>query len=104
YLMEVEIDALDIFLLNQLRIELKSFNFPITISNVEFVEINITTVCSLNDTEYQCKCEDQYFWPCEKCTQYGSCNNVTNSSCGCINAFPNDGYFCQPDSELLGTF
>ncbi|KAI5622579.1 hypothetical protein C0J50_17800, partial [Silurus asotus] len=146
YLMEFEIDALDIIVLNQLRIELKNFNFPITISNVEFVElnittveylveveidaadiavlnllrsklttfinsiidknfhimeINITTVCSFNDTEYQCKCEDQYFWPCEKCTQYGSCDNDTSSSCGCINAFPNDGHFCQPITELM---
>ncbi|XP_046717588.1 adhesion G protein-coupled receptor F5-like isoform X3 [Silurus meridionalis] len=103
YLMEVEIDALDIIVLNQLRVELTRFSFPITKSNVEFVELNITTVCSLNNTKYQCKCEDQYFWPCEKCTKYGSCNNITSSSCGCINTFPNDGYFCQPTNELLNS-
>ncbi|XP_053542636.1 adhesion G protein-coupled receptor F5 isoform X5 [Ictalurus punctatus] len=101
YLIEIEISAVDVTVLNQLRNILKTLSLPTINSNINITEINITTVCSLNGTEYQCRCEDQYFWPCEKCTLYGSCGYVTNSSCGCINTLPYDGHFCQPISELM---
>ncbi|XP_053542633.1 uncharacterized protein LOC108276944 isoform X2 [Ictalurus punctatus] len=101
YLIEIEISAVDVTVLNQLRNILKTLSLHTINSNINITEINITTVCSLNGTEYQCRCEDQYFWPCEKCTVYGTCGNVTNSSCGCINAIPNDGHFCQPINELM---
>ncbi|KAK2823680.1 hypothetical protein Q7C36_020280 [Tachysurus vachellii] len=101
YLIEVEIAAADVNIQYLLRNLLERSNLPLINSDINITDINITTVCSLTGTEYQCRCEDQYFWPCEKCTQYGSCNNVTNSSCGCINALPNDGHFCQPINELM---
>ncbi|KAM9455488.1 adhesion G-protein coupled receptor F1-like [Clarias gariepinus] len=75
-------------------------NLPSINNYTSVIDINITAVCSLNGTEYQCRCDDQYLWPCGKCTQYGSCNNITDSLCRCINAVPNDGHFCQPISEL----
>ncbi|XP_060752647.1 uncharacterized protein LOC132863708 [Tachysurus vachellii] len=100
YLIEIEIDALDGTVQNLLRNILEANNLPLINNNINITDINITTVCNLTGTEYQCRCEDQYFWPCEKCTLYGSCNNITNVSCGCINALPNDGHFCQPINEL----
>ena len=57
-------------------------------------------VCLLNNTGYQCRCEDQYFWPCTTCSAYGHCDNIINVTCGCISGFPNDGQFCQPMTEL----
>ncbi|XP_053371791.1 adhesion G-protein coupled receptor F1-like [Clarias gariepinus] len=100
YVIEFEIDSTDITDLNLLRNYLNIQNLTSINSDTSAVDINITTVCILSGTEYQCRCNDQYFWPCEKCTQYGSCNNIADSLCGCINAVPNDGHFCQPISEL----
>ncbi|KAF5890130.1 adhesion G protein-coupled receptor F5-like, partial [Clarias magur] len=104
YLIEFEIDSTDITVLNLMRNYLNIHNLPSINSYTSVADVNITTVCSLNGTEYQCRCEDQYFLPCEKCTQYGSCNNITNSLCGCINAVPIDGHFCQPISELTDNY
>ncbi|XP_062870760.1 uncharacterized protein LOC134332859 [Trichomycterus rosablanca] len=100
YQVEVEMDTVDITVLNQLKQLLNQLSLPYTINNVTITDINITTVCSLNSSAYQCQCEDQYFWPCDKCRNYGSCGGVTNNSCGCINALPDDGQFCQPVTEL----
>ncbi|XP_053371789.1 adhesion G protein-coupled receptor F5-like [Clarias gariepinus] len=100
YLIEFEIDSTDITVLDRLRNYLNMDNLPSINNYTSVIDINITAVCSLNGTEYQCRCDDQYLWPCEKCTQYGSCNNITDSFCRCINAVPNDGHFCQPISEL----
>ncbi|XP_058267416.1 uncharacterized protein LOC131366730 [Hemibagrus wyckioides] len=100
YLIEIEIDAVDITELKLLMNRSATLNSPFIYSNINMTEIDITTVCSVNGTEYQCRCEDQFFWPCEKCTLYGSCDDVTNSSCGCINTLPDDGHFCQPNNEL----
>ncbi|XP_046717367.1 uncharacterized protein LOC124393517 [Silurus meridionalis] len=100
FLIEMEVDALDITILNPMRNILMTRSLLSMNSNININEINITTVCSLIDSEYQCRCKDQYFWPCEKCTVYESCDDVTNALCGCINALPNTGNFCQPISEL----
>lgn len=58
-------------------------------------------VCDFNATGYQCKCEDQYFWPCDMCTKHGSCSD-TNDTCSCVSSLI-DGQFCQPISEMTGT-
>ncbi|TSM12545.1 Adhesion G protein-coupled receptor F5 [Bagarius yarrelli] len=100
YLIEIEINAVDITVLKQLWDLTATLSLSLINSNINIIELNITTVCSLNGMEYQCRCEDQYFWPCEKCLAYGSCDDSNNVLCGCINAFPNDGHFCQPISEL----
>ncbi|KAM9455675.1 uncharacterized protein Hap1MRO34_019332 isoform 2-T2 [Clarias gariepinus] len=104
YLIEFEMNAVDETVLNQLRALLEILSVPFIISNIDFTEIDITTVCRLNGTQYQCRCEDQYFWPCEKCTLYGSCGEITNTSCDCITAHPNGGQFCQPNNELTNNF
>ncbi|GAA6078928.1 uncharacterized protein LOC113660902, partial [Tachysurus ichikawai] len=101
FLVEMEMNATSTTMTDELRNHLIMLSFPILFVHVaEIRDVDITTVCTLNGTKYQCRCEDQYFWPCEKCTLYGSCDHVTNVSCGCINNLPNDGHFCEPNNEL----
>ncbi|XP_067427681.1 adhesion G protein-coupled receptor F5-like isoform X2 [Thunnus thynnus] len=35
------------------------------------------------------------------CSTFGKCNNITDNTCGCINAIPPDGIYCQPLSDLF---
>ncbi|XP_053097359.1 adhesion G protein-coupled receptor F5-like isoform X2 [Pangasianodon hypophthalmus] len=101
FIVEIEINTTSTAAIGDMMNLLEGFSFPILLDNItEVTKVDITTVCSLNGTEYQCRCADQFFWPCEKCTVYGSCDNVTNGLCGCINAIPNDGQFCQLINEL----
>ncbi|XP_049336799.1 adhesion G protein-coupled receptor F5 [Astyanax mexicanus] len=74
---------------------------PYPLSTImEVSKVDLTTECQLNSGGYQCKCGDQYSWPCDTCFSYGYCDNITNATCGCINGFPKDGQFCQPRTEL----
>ncbi|XP_056125215.1 protein jagged-1b-like [Rhinichthys klamathensis goyatoka] len=97
YLIEIQINSVDSSVTDQLRTLLMSFNLPYIISDsTNITEINITTVCSLNQTQYQCKCEGLFVWPNDTCHSYEACDVITNgSSCTCINALPVDGQFCQ---------
>ncbi|XP_037393417.1 fibrillin-1-like isoform X2 [Pygocentrus nattereri] len=100
YIVVVEVNVSEVILIQLLKSSLDLFSLQIdnitTISTVE-----ISTVCHSNDTGYQCKCEDQYFWPCDMCTAYGPCDDIINATCGCISGIPSDGQFCQPISELM---
>ncbi|XP_049914783.1 mucin-17-like isoform X5 [Epinephelus moara] len=97
YILSVELNISDVTLINQLRIILKNINYPININNqIQINNVNISTVCSLSSGGYQCRCEDQYLWSCDQCFTYGSCNNITDDTCGCISAIPPDGIYCQP--------
>ncbi len=53
------------------------------------------SVCSLNETQYQCKCEGLFVWPNDTCHSYEACDDITDGSCTCINGLPTDGQFCQ---------
>ncbi|KAF3849483.1 hypothetical protein F7725_019202 [Dissostichus mawsoni] len=59
------------------------------------------TICSPSSAGYQCRCEDQYRWSCDQCLQYTSCDNITGDTCGCINAIPPDGQYCQPSGQNI---
>ncbi|TSM12543.1 Adhesion G protein-coupled receptor F5 [Bagarius yarrelli] len=98
YLVEIEIAMIDALL--PLRNELETLSLPLISSYTIITELNITTVCLLSGTGYQCKCEDQYSWPYKKCIENGYCDDFTNGTCGCINALPNDSQLCQPISDL----
>ncbi|XP_076873570.1 adhesion G protein-coupled receptor F5-like isoform X2 [Brachyhypopomus gauderio] len=101
YIIEAEIDMLDTSVMNYLKELLKIVSFPHVIRDIVVItEIDITTVCLPNNTEYQCRCEDQYFWPCDKCLMYQHCDDLINGTCGCLSAIPNDGQFCQPMTDL----
>ncbi|XP_062858548.1 adhesion G protein-coupled receptor F5-like [Trichomycterus rosablanca] len=97
YTVELEVNVSEEALLELLKSYLNAF---INQTSTNISAVDITTVCQLNKAEYQCKCGAQYFWPCNKCVKYGLCDTITNSTCGCINAVPSDGEFCQPLNNL----
>ncbi|XP_056621215.1 uncharacterized protein adgrf6 isoform X2 [Triplophysa dalaica] len=99
FLLEIELEASIISMISDIRRVLGNFTFPLQLNDlVEVLDLDITTVCDFNATGYQCKCEDQYFWPCDMCTEHGSCSD-TNDTCSCVSTLI-DGQFCQPISEM----
>ncbi|XP_077408736.1 uncharacterized protein LOC144039350 isoform X2 [Vanacampus margaritifer] len=97
YIISVELNTTDVSVINLLRSILRNISYPIYInsSNSKISDIDITTVCSTNSAGFQCICEDQYRWSCDQCLLHGSCDNITNDTCGCINAIPPGGQYCQ---------
>ncbi|KAM9551879.1 adhesion G protein-coupled receptor F4-like isoform 3-T3 [Salvelinus alpinus] len=99
-IIEIELDMTDISvtLIDVLRASVSGLTYPVLISNVlNVTDVNFTTACYPNNT---CRCEDQYGWSCDQCLSYGSCDNITDDSCGCIKAIPPYGPFCQPITNL----
>ncbi|XP_078130151.1 uncharacterized protein LOC144533011 [Sander vitreus] len=100
YIISVELNTTDVMLINQLRTILRNISYPFSINNrIQISEANISTVCYPSSGGYHCLCEDQYRWPCDQCFLYGSCDNITDDTCGCINAIPPDGRYCQPADQ-----
>lgn len=56
----------------------------------------LNSVCYPSNSGFQCRCEDQYRWSCDQCLTYGSCDNITDGTCGCLHTIPPDGQYCQP--------
>ncbi|KAM6964941.1 uncharacterized protein FYW47_007279 [Aplochiton taeniatus] len=94
YLIEIELNTTDVTVIDRLRNILGNRSYSVGF-NIQLTEINISTVCYPNSTGFQCRCEEQYRWPCEKCLRYHSCDVITNDTCGCIDALPTDGQYCQ---------
>ncbi|KAF4099693.1 hypothetical protein G5714_019819 [Onychostoma macrolepis] len=100
-LSEIELESTSISVIDEMRQYLQTITFPLQLDEVvEVLEVDITTVCNFNDSGYKCVCEDQYFWPCDKCKVYGSCDGINNNTCSCINDIPNDRQFCQRVNEI----
>ncbi|XP_051793015.1 uncharacterized protein LOC127530398 [Acanthochromis polyacanthus] len=96
YLITVELNTTDVTLIDGLRNVLNSTNYPIILNEqIQLSDVNFTTVCSMSSDGFQCTCEDQYRWSCDQCLKYGSCDNITDDTCGCINAFFPGGQHCQ---------
>uniref|UniRef100_A0A3Q1GE32 Adhesion G protein-coupled receptor F5-like n=1 Tax=Acanthochromis polyacanthus TaxID=80966 RepID=A0A3Q1GE32_9TELE len=96
YLITVELNTTDVTLIDGLRNVLNSTSYPIILNEqIQLSDVNFTTVCSMSSDGFQCTCEDQYRWSCDQCLKYGSCDNITDDTCGCINAFFPDGQHCQ---------
>ncbi|KAK5600630.1 hypothetical protein CRENBAI_001360 [Crenichthys baileyi] len=92
YMLYVELNSTDVTAVEELR----NISYPISInSNIQISDVNISTVCSPSNRGHQCRCEDQYRWSCDQCLTYGSCDNITDDTCGCISAIPADGQYCQ---------
>lgn len=53
------------------------------------------TVCGLNGTQYECKCEERHVWPNDTCRAYHECDEIVGGTCGCIQALPSEGPLCQ---------
>ncbi|XP_067273078.1 adhesion G protein-coupled receptor E2-like [Pseudorasbora parva] len=102
YIMVAEIKVFETVAINKTRSFVTDVNLPFQVDNsTEITALNISTVCSLNQTQYQCKCEGPFVWPYDTCHSYGACDVITDGSCTCINALPVDGQFCQvPLSEF----
>ncbi|KAL0967497.1 hypothetical protein UPYG_G00253000 [Umbra pygmaea] len=96
YIIEVEVNVSSIETMQLIMSDVYSSILPFTINNsTEISEVNITTVCNPESFGYQCRCEDQYLLSCDQCRSLGSCDNITSETCGCINAIPPDGQYCQ---------
>ncbi|XP_062267957.1 uncharacterized protein LOC133973893, partial [Platichthys flesus] len=104
YLISVELNIADVGLINPLRTILSNISYPISINHMQISDVIISTVCSPSSSGYQCRCEDQFRWSCDQCFMYGSCDNITSDTCGCINAIPADGQHCQPVDQYNFTF
>ncbi|XP_060947075.1 adhesion G protein-coupled receptor F5-like [Limanda limanda] len=101
YIITIELNTTDVTEIDRLR----NISYPVSFSNNTQVSgMNISTVCSPSSSGYQCRCEDQYRWSCDQCFMYGSCDNITSDTCGCINAIPADGQHCQPVIQYNFTF
>uniref|UniRef100_A0A8C2X9Z7 Adhesion G protein-coupled receptor F5 n=1 Tax=Cyclopterus lumpus TaxID=8103 RepID=A0A8C2X9Z7_CYCLU len=97
YVISIELNTTDVAVIELLR----NIHYPINIiDNVQVSDLNISTVCSPRSGGYQCRCEDQYRWPCDQCVMYISCDNITEDTCGCINTIPPDGQYCQPPDQF----
>lgn len=59
-------------------------------------------VCSSNMTGYQCRCEQNFKWSYNTCISDGACDAIIADTCGCINALPSDGQYCQPNTSRTG--
>nr|XP_046146884.1 uncharacterized protein LOC123990354 [Oncorhynchus gorbuscha] len=96
YMIEIELNTTDVTVIDQLRAILRNAIYPVRINNlIQITGVNMSTVCFPNGTGFQCRCEDQYRWSCEQCVSYGNCDDITSETCGCINAIPPDGQYCQ---------
>ncbi|XP_047184732.1 uncharacterized protein LOC118290626 isoform X4 [Scophthalmus maximus] len=96
YLISVELNVSVVGLIDQLRTILSNISYPISIGNhIQISHVNMSTVCYPNSSTYQCRCEEQFRWPCHMCSTFGKCNDTFDNSCGCINAIPPDGQYCQ---------
>ncbi|XP_054617570.1 uncharacterized protein LOC129172146 isoform X3 [Dunckerocampus dactyliophorus] len=96
YIISVELNTTDVNVVNLLRNILRNTSYPIDINSYSHIlDINMTTVCYPNTDGFYCICEDEHRWSCDQCSLYGSCDYITNDTCGCINAIPIDGQYCQ---------
>nr|XP_029135202.1 adhesion G protein-coupled receptor F5-like [Labrus bergylta] len=96
YLISVELNMSDVTEVYQLRTILRNISYPLSINEqIQISDVNISTVCSASSYGIQCRCEDGHRWSCDQCVLYGSCDNITDNTCGCINAIPPDGRYCK---------
>ncbi|MEQ2237753.1 hypothetical protein ILYODFUR_026255, partial [Ilyodon furcidens] len=96
YVVAIELNLTDITTVDFLRTLLNNGTDFLTLNpTVNVTQIGLTTVCSPSNRSYQCRCEDQYRWSCDQCLTYGSCDNITDDTCGCIKSIPADGRYCQ---------
>ncbi|XP_035534980.1 adhesion G protein-coupled receptor F5-like [Morone saxatilis] len=97
YTVDVELNVTDVETINYLRNILSNGSYSLALGPiVNVTDIDITTVCYPNDTNFQCRCEDQHVWSYRNCITYGACDEIADNTCRCINGIPSDGQYCQP--------
>ncbi|XP_019751776.1 adhesion G protein-coupled receptor F5-like isoform X3 [Hippocampus comes] len=98
YVLTIELSTTNESVINRLRSILRNVTYPIAVDVGGYPtisEINMTTVCSPSSDGVQCRCEDRYRWSCDQCFLHGSCDNITDDACGCIEGIPLGGLYCQ---------
>ncbi|XP_061781078.1 adhesion G protein-coupled receptor F5-like isoform X2 [Nerophis lumbriciformis] len=81
--------------LNPLRIAVANLSLPQNIPD-SLIRLDLTTTCFITTAGVQqCRCEEQYTWPCQFCQSFGSCSNELTAICNCIDTLPPDGDFCE---------
>uniref|UniRef100_A0A8D3CAY6 G-protein coupled receptor 116 n=1 Tax=Scophthalmus maximus TaxID=52904 RepID=A0A8D3CAY6_SCOMX len=105
YEVEVELNVTDVGTVDYLRSLLNNNSFSLALGPVVNVtDIDITTVCYPNGTNFQCRCEDQNVWSYRDCLTYGACDEITSDTCRCINSIPSSGRYCQPNTVTPVTY
>ncbi|XP_058610950.1 adhesion G protein-coupled receptor E1-like, partial [Onychostoma macrolepis] len=98
YVIDIDVRFFDLFLVDYLRNIVRNISLPLTLRNsINITDIDMTTVCGLNGTEYECKCEENHVWPNDTCRAYQVCDGIVGGTCGCIQALPSEGSLCQRD-------
>ncbi|XP_037100064.1 uncharacterized protein LOC119117714 isoform X1 [Syngnathus acus] len=82
---------------NQLRNALENVSFPLAIAEeLALQSWNLTTACYTDlNQQQQCQCENDYWWSCEICEEFGACSHASMQNCDCINKIPSDGQYCE---------
>ncbi|TRY81997.1 hypothetical protein DNTS_021851, partial [Danionella cerebrum] len=92
---ELQIDLFNNASVNYLLNALHYIVLPYTLGSINLLEVSKTTVCALNSTRYDCKCESGYVWPTTICNANPMCDIPVGGTCGCIQALPSEGPLCQ---------
>ncbi|KTF90977.1 hypothetical protein cypCar_00046449 [Cyprinus carpio] len=96
YVIDIDVRFFDWFLVNDLQNLFTNISLPLTLNNnINITDIDVTTVCVLNGTEYECKCEENHVWSSDTCRAYQVCDGIVGGTCGCIQALPSEGPLCQ---------
>ncbi|XP_060751870.1 adhesion G protein-coupled receptor F5-like [Tachysurus vachellii] len=101
YIVVVEVNVTEVILFDQINSSANSIT-PLQIDNITNINsLDITAVCQplLNESQYQCTCEDQYVWSYNNCITYNACDNLNEGTCTCISAIPSDGQVCVPKTD-----
>ncbi|TRY82000.1 hypothetical protein DNTS_021851, partial [Danionella cerebrum] len=96
---ELQIDLFNNASVNYLLNALHYIVLPYTLGSINLLEVSKTTVCALNSTRYDCKCESGYVWPTTICNANPMCDIPVGGTCGCIQALPSEGPLCQKDTN-----
>ncbi|XP_029451915.1 adhesion G protein-coupled receptor F5-like [Rhinatrema bivittatum] len=96
YVEDIEISCSETGVLESLNEYLKNLDFSTLLNTAEtginIISMNVTTVCTVSDSESQCSCESGYTWPYDVCSKGPLCSN----NCSCISTFPPHGPYCLP--------
>ncbi|XP_041105643.1 adhesion G-protein coupled receptor F1-like [Polyodon spathula] len=88
--------------LDGLKQFLKNIPYPLDVGqNVSVTDGVLTTICTQNGEQTQCKCENDYAWSYTICNKYKSCSGEYVNTCDCIEVASPYGLYCQAKSSFV---
>ncbi|KAF3846869.1 hypothetical protein F7725_003947 [Dissostichus mawsoni] len=113
YIILVELNTTDVTLINQLSNILRSIRYPFILNNTHILDVQIQYckyvkyVLVLSTLSFALRAvlvtsadvRINIVGHVTSVLQYTSCDNITGDTCGCINAIPPDGQYCQPSGQ-----